>query len=201
MSPSSFGRRWRFAAGLALVAAAGSACAVDKAQCGLLLLHDPGAAAAALARKLAPGCNVKTLDVPAGADRDLAGLSRDLRRRVQELRQQGAQRVLVGGSGLAAHVAMGYSAAVGDVDGVLVLGPEERSALGGLPDLAARLRQHAPVLWVVGSEDPLARKEEDDAFAKAPPHPHSRFVTVKAARKGTADAAVKPALDWLRALD
>jgi dienelactone hydrolase len=195
--------RWApIAAACLLLVSALPAAAIDKAQCGLLLLHESGGAGAALARKLAPGCTVRTIELAGGVDRDLPAFSRDLRRRVQEMRQQGAQRVLVGGWGLAANVAMGYGAGVGDVDGVLVMAPEEQAGgLGALPELAGKLRQHSPVLWVLGSDDPQARRGEDFAFAKAPPHPHSRYVTVKADRKGTPDAAVKAALEWFKALD
>lgn len=187
-------RTWSILA-LAIAAAAGPAVAVDKSACGLLWLHDAGGAPAA-ARKLVPACNVKSVDLAAAGDRDW----RDLRRRVQDARQQGAQRVLLAGTGPAANAALAYVAAVGDVDGVLVLGPDAEGS-GSLPALAAQLKQHSPVLWVVGSDDPQARQGEPFAFAKAPPHPHSRYVTVKADRKGTAEAAVKAALEWIRSLD
>lgn len=180
-----------------LLAAAPPAAAIDKDQCTLILLHEPGNAAAALARKLAPACSVKTVQLGADVE-DFAG---DLRRQVQDLRREGAAKVLVGGWGAAANMAMAYDAKVGDLDGVLVLAPAEQSPAGALPELAAGLRQHAPALWVLGSEDPMARKGEDFAFAKAPPHPFSRFVTVKADRRGTPDAAVKTVLEWLKELD
>lgn len=182
-----------------LLAAALPVAAVDKDDCGLLLLHEPGTPAGGVARKLGPGCTVKTVEVAGNAD--LPAFTGALRRQVQELRRQGASRVLVGGWGLAAHVAMVYDSSVGDLDGVLVLAPAEQSRVGALPELAAGLRQHAPVLWVLGSDDPMAKKGEDFAYAKAPPHPSSRFVTVKADRKGTPDAAVKPVLEWLKELE
>jgi len=197
--PRSAARRL-LAAGL--LATAGAAAALDKGDCGLILLHEAAAAPAAVARRLGPACTVKPLELAAGAERELPALWRELRRRMQELRQQGAQKVLVGGWGLGANVAMAYGAQVGEADGVLVIAPEEQvSGLGSLPELAGKLRQHAPVLWVIGSEDPRAKRGEDYAYAKAPPHPASRFVRVKADRRGTPEAAAKPVAEWIKQLD
>ena len=51
---------------------------------------------------------------------------------------------------------------------------------------AGGLKQHVPLLWIVGTADPLFARGEDFAFAKAPPHPASRYVSVKG------DAAAVP---------
>ena len=57
-----------------------------------------------------------------------------------------------------------------------------------------------PPLWVVGAQDPLGARGEAYAFGKAPPHPASRYVTVKADAAGTPEAAAKVVADWLRDL-
>jgi len=192
-------KHFRLAALLTLGAVAGGpAAAVDKGGCALLLLHEPGASATALSRKLAPACAVSAVE----AERDLPTLWRELRRRSQELRKQGVQKVLVGGWGAAANVAMAYAAQVGEADGVLAIGPQEQAqGVGALPDLARQQRQHAPVLWVVGAEDPVGKRGEDYAYAKAPPHPFSRYVLVKTGRADITEAAVKPVIEWIKALD
>lgn len=194
---------------LALMIACGTAAAADNKNCAILLLHDRGAstaAAAAFGRKLQPTCTAKAVEMPwsqrRNNDKDLPGAWQELTRHVKELRQQGYQRVVVGGWGFGANAAMAFLGAVGDTDGVIALAPEADAAgLGALPATAAAMRQHAPALWVIGTDDPLHQRGEGFAYAKAPPHPLSRYATVKADRKGTPDAAVKPVLEWLKSLE
>jgi pimeloyl-ACP methyl ester carboxylesterase len=64
-----------------------------------------------------------------------------------------------------------------------------------MPDNAARLK--APLLYVVGSADPLQRGAEE-IFAKAPPHPLNRYVTVQAGHFDTSTAAAGTVVEWLR---
>jgi pimeloyl-ACP methyl ester carboxylesterase len=66
-----------------------------------------------------------------------------------------------------------------------------------MPANAARLK--APLLYVVGSDDPLQRGP-DEIFAKAPPHPLNRCVTVRAGHFDTSEAAAGPVVEWLRQL-
>jgi pimeloyl-ACP methyl ester carboxylesterase len=66
-----------------------------------------------------------------------------------------------------------------------------------MPANAARLQ--APLLYVVGTGDPLQRGP-DEIFAKAPPHPHNRFITVRASHFGTSAAAADAIVNWLRVL-
>ena len=63
-----------------------------------------------------------------------------------------------------------------------------------MPRNAARLR--SPLLYVVGSGDPLQRGS-DEIFAKAPAHPLNRYVTVRASHFGTSAAAADPFVNWL----
>jgi pimeloyl-ACP methyl ester carboxylesterase len=64
-----------------------------------------------------------------------------------------------------------------------------------MPDNAARLK--APLLYVVGSGDPLQRGPEE-IFAKAPPHPLNRYVTVRADHFDTSAAAAGTLVEWLK---
>jgi dienelactone hydrolase len=200
---------WRRALTLMVLAAAvaGPAQAQSK-DCALLLLHDRGgstAPASALGRKLQSVCTAKAVEMPWSErrnERDPRAAWPELARHIKELRQQGATRVLVGGWGFGANAALAFAGASNDADGVIVLAPEaEASGLGPLPAAAAGLRQHAPALWVVGQGDPLHERGEAFAFGKAPPHPMSRYVSVKADRKGTPEAAVKPMLEWIKSLE
>lgn len=66
-----------------------------------------------------------------------------------------------------------------------------------MPDNAARLK--APLLYVVGSDDPLQRGPEE-VFAKAPPHPLNRYITVRAGHFDTSAAAAGAVVEWLRSV-
>jgi dienelactone hydrolase len=181
------------ACALVLLAAvsAGAAAQSDSKQCAVLLVQapTPQPALAALARRLQPACAT----VRPAAPVELAKLARDLR-------QQGHKRILLLGQGAGANAAMQFAGASGDAEGVIALGGDTADA-GALPQLAAGIKQHVPLLWVVGSGDPLHARGEDYAYAKAPPHPASRYVGVKADAAGTPEAATRAVLEWIRALD
>ena len=66
-----------------------------------------------------------------------------------------------------------------------------------MPANAARLT--APLLYVVGTGDPLQRGT-DEIFAKAPPHPLNRYVTVNAGHFDTSAAAGPAVVAWLKEL-
>ena len=207
---SRAGRRSALLVALLAACAAGSAWAqADPRTCALVLMPDRGGTPvpmAALGRKLQGVCTVKAVDMPwsqaRANDKDLPGAWQELTRHVRGLRQQGYKRVLVGGAGFGANAAMAYSAAVGESDGVVAIAPEaDAPGLGALPATAAAMRQHAPALWVLGTGDPLFQRGEDFAYAKAPPHPQSRYESVKSDRKGTVEAAAKPVTDWLKSLE
>jgi pimeloyl-ACP methyl ester carboxylesterase len=210
-NPSRPHLAWRHipaAAALSVAFAAAGSALADAKDCAIVLLHDRGgsaAPAATLGRKLQSVCAAKSLEMPWSARRaetDPRAAWPELARHIKELRQQGATRVLVGGWGYGANAALAFAGASSDADGVVLLAPEaEAAALGPLPAAASGLRQHAPALWVIGETDPLHQRGEAFAFGKAPPHPLSRYVSVKADRKGTPDAAVKPMLEWIKSLD
>lgn len=190
-----------------VVAAQGTAA--DPKACAIVLMHAKAQAPqslAALARKLQPGCTARTPEMPwsarRGDDSDANGTMEEIRRHVKELRQQGYKRVLVGGVGLGANASIAYAAAVGDVEGAIAVAPHDgASLLPSLPALAGRVRQHVPLLWVVAAADPLHAKGEEYAYAKAPPHPAGRYVSMKSDPLATPENAGKPLLDWIKGLD
>jgi pimeloyl-ACP methyl ester carboxylesterase len=66
-----------------------------------------------------------------------------------------------------------------------------------MPANAAQLQ--APLLYVIGTGDPLQRGPEE-LFAKAPPHPLNRFVTLRAGHFDTSAASSQTVNTWLRAV-
>lgn len=72
--------------------------------------------------------------------------------------------------------------------------------LGHMPGTAARFKRPVPFLWVIGTADPLYRAGEDFAFAKAPPHPASRYLVVDADHARTPDVAVDQVKAWILSL-
>ena len=66
-----------------------------------------------------------------------------------------------------------------------------------MPNNAARLT--APLLYVVGTGDPLQRGP-DEIFAEAPPHPLNRYVTVRAGHFDTSAASAPALIAWLKEL-
>ncbi len=72
--------------------------------------------------------------------------------------------------------------------------------LADMPQNAAALSPQAPLLWVVGQRDPLARLGPDYAFARAPANPLSRYVEVDADHLHVPQAAAGLVVEWLRGL-
>ena len=176
-----------------LVLLAMSGVSVARAQgeakpCGMVLLAGASAHMAAFGRKLQSVCTVRT-----------ARTKEDVAKLVKDLRQQGAKRVVLAGEGSGANSAIGYADSPGDIDGVIAFGGD--AAAGDLPALTPNIKQHIPLLWVMGSGDALAAQGEAYAFAKAPPHPMSRYVQVKADAAGTPEAGAKAVLEWLKSLE
>jgi len=68
-----------------------------------------------------------------------------------------------------------------------------------MPANAAAIPAPLPILWVVGESDRLTRPA-DYAFAKAPAHPASRYLTVAADHVGVLEAAAQNVAKWLQEL-
>ena len=62
--------------------------------------------------------------------------------------------------------------------------------LGHMPGTASRFKKPVPVLWVVGTADPLYPQGEGFAYARLPQHPQSRYLVVDAGHANTPAAAV-----------
>lgn len=69
-----------------------------------------------------------------------------------------------------------------------------------MPRTAAAISPPVPLLWVVGSNDPLSRLGRSYAFAKAPAHPASRYEEVPADHLGVPAEAARLVVDWLKGL-
>jgi pimeloyl-ACP methyl ester carboxylesterase len=72
--------------------------------------------------------------------------------------------------------------------------------LGHMPLSAARFKKAVPVLWVVGTADPLYPAGSAFAFDRLPPHPASHYLVVEADHMGTPEVAAAQVLDWMKAL-
>lgn len=164
--------------------------AQDAKTCAFVMLPARAAPGAlpALGRKVQAACTPR----PAAADLD---------KQVRDLRRQGFKRIILAGHGPGANAAMAFAGTSGDVEAVVALGGDPGGEGGDLSRVAAGMKQHVTLLWVVGTQDPLAARGEAYAFAKAPPHPASRFVTVEGDSAATPDAAARIVLDWIKTLD
>ena len=69
-----------------------------------------------------------------------------------------------------------------------------------VPTNAAAIRLPIPILWVVGTKDPLTRPGSY-AFDKAPFHPKSKYVAVDAGHLETPSAAADQVLTWLQSFN
>ena len=66
-------------------------------------------------------------------------------------------------------------------------------------DDAAAIRSPIPILWVVGTKDPLTRPS-GYAFDKAPSHPKSQYLSVNAGHLDTPTVAAEQILGWIKTL-
>lgn len=202
----------RRAALVCLAAAAGSAALAqgDARTCAAILLHAKSSgpqSLAVLGRKIQPACTSRAIEMPwssrRGADKQGAEALGEIAAQAKTLRREGYKRIVVVGQGLGANAAIAY-AAKGDLDAVVALGGDAAVApasFAALPALTPQIDQHVPVLWLVGANDPLRERGEDFAFAKAPPHPASKFQLLKSDLGQAPDAAAGPILDWIKSLD
>lgn len=178
--------------------------------CAMILLHAKASgpqSLAALARKIQPACAARAIEMPwssrRAADKQGNEALREIAAQVKALRQQGYKRVVVLGQGVGANAALAY-AARGDADAVVALGGDGAPApasFAALPALTPKIAQHVPMLWLVGGNDPLRDRGEDFAFAKAPPHPASKFQLLKSDIGNAPEAAAGPILEWIKTLD
>lgn len=74
------------------------------------------------------------------------------------------------------------------------------NGMGHMPISMARIDPPLPLLWLVGSGDPLAEQGRAFAYDKAPPHPLSRYRVVVADHVHTPAAGREQILDWLKTI-
>lgn len=74
------------------------------------------------------------------------------------------------------------------------------NGLGHMPGTAARFKSAVPLLWVIGTRDPLYAAGEGFAYARALPHPRSAYRVVQAGHKETPEVAAAEVLAWVQAL-
>jgi len=69
-----------------------------------------------------------------------------------------------------------------------------------VPANAAAIRSPIPILWIVGSKDPLTRPASY-AFDKAPTHPKSQYLIVNAGHLDTPTVAAEQIILWIKSLE
>ena len=73
--------------------------------------------------------------------------------------------------------------------------------LGHMPKTSANFKKAVPVLWVIGTQDPLYPAGEAYAYAKLPAHAKSRYLVVEAGHGNTPEVAATGVIEWLKGLD
>jgi pimeloyl-ACP methyl ester carboxylesterase len=75
------------------------------------------------------------------------------------------------------------------------------TGLGHIPASTARFKKAVPVLWVIGTADPLFPLGEGYAYANLPTHPRSKYWAIDSGHFNTPDAAMNGTLEWLKSLE
>ena len=73
--------------------------------------------------------------------------------------------------------------------------------LGHMPKTTANFKKAVPVLWVIGTQDPLYPAGEAYAYAKLPAHAKSRYLVVEAGHGNTPEVAATAVVEWLKGLE
>lgn len=72
--------------------------------------------------------------------------------------------------------------------------------LGDMPKSAARIPRPIPLLWLIGTADPLFGPGQAYAYDKAPAHPLSRYEVVQASHAHTPEVGISKIMDWAKAI-
>jgi pimeloyl-ACP methyl ester carboxylesterase len=62
---------------------------------------------------------------------------------------------------------------------------------------AAALKPGTPLLWVIGTRDPLYKTGSSDIFDKAPPNPRSKYIVVDSDHMSTPSNSAGEIINWL----
>ena len=76
----------------------------------------------------------------------------------------------------------------------------EPERLGNMALTSAAFIKPIPVLWVVGTRDPLYPYGSSYGFDKTPHHAASKYLVVEADHASTPDVSVDQVKEWLKAL-
>lgn len=76
----------------------------------------------------------------------------------------------------------------------------EPEGLGNMAITSAAFIKPIPVMWVVGTRDPLFPFGYSYGFDKTPHHEASKYLAVEADHASTPDVAIEQVKDWLKAL-
>lgn len=74
------------------------------------------------------------------------------------------------------------------------------NGLGNMALSSAEFKKPVPVLWVVGTRDPLFPAGSSYGYDKTPHHDASKYLVVDADHANTPEASVGQVVDWLRTL-
>lgn len=74
------------------------------------------------------------------------------------------------------------------------------NGLGNMGLSSAEFKKSVPVLWVVGTRDPLFSLGTSYGYDKTPHHEASKYLVVDADHANTPEASVGQVVEWLRAL-
>ena len=64
---------------------------------------------------------------------------------------------------------------------------------------AQNAQQPVPVLWAIGTLDPMHGSASTEIFQKLPAHPDSRYLVVRANHANTPELAAEDLLVWVQA--
>lgn len=82
----------------------------------------------------------------------------------------------------------------------IFLGYFDPGGLGDMPSQMAKIPRPLPILWLIGTSDPLYPAGSGYAFDMAPPHPLSRYEVVSANHVNTPAAGIDVVMSWLKAI-
>lgn len=72
------------------------------------------------------------------------------------------------------------------------------NGMGDMPTSMAKISKPLPLLWLIGTSDPLYPKGSAFAYDLAPPHPLSRYVVVNADHANTPSIGQEEIMRWLK---
>lgn len=71
--------------------------------------------------------------------------------------------------------------------------------LGDMPSTAAAFKKPVPLLWVVGTGDPLYPMGQGYGFDRAPAHAHSQYLVYQGGHEGF-EGTAEQVLEWVKAM-